>query len=100
MITTRKRVDKSDPIPRYLQVRQILEENIRSGQYGTGGSLPGEREIARLLNVSQMTVNKAVLALVQDGWLHREIGNGTFVRRNFQPPGPEIRRIGCVPPVR
>jgi DNA-binding LacI/PurR family transcriptional regulator/DNA-binding transcriptional regulator YhcF (GntR family) len=99
MITARRKVDKSDPIPRYLQVRRILEESIRSGQYGPGSRLPGEREIARDLNVSQMTVNKAVLALVQDGWLHRESGNGTFVRPDFRPPAPELLRIGFVSPI-
>src|SRR5262249_53994776 len=98
MITSRKKVDKTDPIPRYLQVRKILEETIRSGQYGRGSRLPGEREIARDLNVSQMTVNKAVLALVQDGWLHRETGNGTFVRSDFRPPAPTILRLGFAVP--
>jgi DNA-binding LacI/PurR family transcriptional regulator len=98
MITSPTKVDKTDPIPRYLQVRKILEEAIRSGQYGPGARLPGEREIARSLNVSQMTVNKAVLALVQDGWLLRETGNGTFVRPDFRPPAPTILRLGFAVP--
>jgi DNA-binding LacI/PurR family transcriptional regulator len=100
MTNTQNSVDKANPLPRYLQVRRILEQTIRSGKYGPGARLPGEREIARELNVSQMTVNRALLALVQDGWLHREVGNGTFVREDFRPPLPTTLRIGFVAPIR
>lgn len=98
-MASRNSVNKADPIPRYLQVRRILEDTIRSGKYGPGARLPGERELAKNLNVSQMTVNKAVLALVQEGWLHREVGNGTFVQENFRPPLPATLRIGFVAPM-
>lgn len=92
-------IDKTDPMPRYLQVRRVLEESVRSGQYRPGSQLPGERELAQQLQVSQMTVNKAILALVGDGWLRREIGKGTFVNDGFRPPLPEVLRIGFAVPV-
>src|SRR5581483_8162918 len=91
-------IDKTDPMPRYLQVRRVLEESVRSGQYRPGSQLPGERELAQQLQVSQMTVNKAILALVNDGWLRREIGKGTFVSDGFRPPLPEVLRIGFAVP--
>jgi DNA-binding LacI/PurR family transcriptional regulator len=91
-------VDKSDPIPRYLQVRRILEESIRSGRYAPGARLPGERELAQTLQVSQMTVNKALLSLAHAGWLRREVGKGTFVPEDFRPPAPPIARIGFAVP--
>lgn len=93
---TKQAVDAKNPIPRYLQVRQILEERIRSGLHRPGSQLPGERELARELRVSQMTVNKAILALVNDGWLYREHGKGTFVREDFRPPLPEVLQLGVV----
>ncbi len=91
-------IDKKDPIPRYLQVRRILEEAILSGHYRPGAQLPGERELAHEMQVSQMTVNKALLAMAQDGWLRREIGKGTFVPENFRPPVPTILRLGFAVP--
>jgi DNA-binding LacI/PurR family transcriptional regulator len=87
-------IDKTDPMPRYLQVRGILEESVRSGKYRPGAQLPGERELAHTLAVSQMTVNKAIQAMVADGWLRRETGKGTFVPDGFRPPTPAILRIG------
>lgn len=98
MSTTWNSVDKSDPMPRYLQVRRIVEDSIYSGKFAPGERLPGERELAVDLNVSQMTVNKAIQALVQDGWLRREVGNGTFVREEFQLPRLTEARIGFAVP--
>jgi DNA-binding LacI/PurR family transcriptional regulator len=95
---TPKTVDKQNPIPRYLQVRNILEDSIRTGQYKPGSRLPGERDLAIDFNVSQMTVNKAILALVNDGWLRREIGNGTFVSESLRIPAPSSLKIGFAVP--
>lgn len=91
-------INKNDPIPRYLQVRRILEHAVRTGQYRPGSQLPGERELAVEMQVSQMTVNKAILTLVSDGWLRREIGRGTFVPHDFHPPQPAVLRIGFAIP--
>ncbi|MCC6727794.1 MAG: GntR family transcriptional regulator [Chthonomonadales bacterium] len=89
-------VDKTSPLPRYLQAKRILQDRITRGQYRPGGRLPGERDLAEDLRVSQMTVNKAVLALVDDGWLYRERGRGTFVREGFRPPLPAVLSLGAV----
>jgi len=91
-------VDKTNPIPRYLQIRQIIEDQIRTGKYGPGSKLPGERDLAAVFGVSQMTVNKAIISLVQDGWLRREVGNGTFVSESLQIPPPASVTVGFAIP--
>lgn len=90
------KIDKKNPIPRYLQVKQFLEERVRTGAYRPGTRLPGERDLAQELGVSQMTVNKGIMSLVEDGWLYREHGNGTFVSEGFRPPLPAMLQIGVV----
>lgn len=92
-------VDKQNPIPRHLQVRAILESSIREGKYAPGARLRGERDLARKLEVSQMTVNRAIQSLVQDGWLRREIGRGTFVREDFSLPVATSVTIGFAIPL-
>ena len=93
-------VDKSNLMPRYLQVRSILEAKIRNGEIGAGSRIPSERDLAKELEVSQMTVNKAVALLVREGWLRREIGNGTFVNENLLLPTPVNITIGfAIPPL-
>ncbi|HWD39042.1 MAG TPA: GntR family transcriptional regulator [Fimbriimonas sp.] len=92
-------VDKSNPMPRYLQVRTLLEQMIRSGEIPLGGKVPSERDLAKGLDVSQMTVNKAVALLVREGWLRRELGNGTYVNENLQVPAPTDVTIGFAIPM-
>jgi DNA-binding LacI/PurR family transcriptional regulator len=48
------------------------------------------------LGVSQMTVNKSILEMVERGWLYREHGRGTFVSDEFEPPLPSSLHIGVV----
>jgi GntR family transcriptional regulator of arabinose operon len=61
------------------KVRETLENSIRSGKFGPGTRLPGEREIAKSLKVSTMTVNRAISELVDSRWLERRARVGTFV---------------------
>lgn len=90
------KIDKKNPLPRYLQVKQLLETRIRTGAYRPGARLPGERDLAQELGVSQMTVNKGILAMVDAGWLYREQGKGTFISEGFQPPLPSTLHFGIV----
>ena len=65
--------------PRYLLVKEGIVKDIKTGNYQVGEKLPGERKIAYQYNVSQMTANRAIQELVQEGYLEREMGVGTFV---------------------
>lgn len=72
-------VDKSSPIPLYHQAASEIERAIRSGAYSSGSYIEGEFELARLLDVSRLTVRRAVGSLVDQGLLVRERGVGTRV---------------------
>ena len=65
--------------PLYLQLRQHLEEAIRSGKLDAGHPLPSEREIAQITDVSRVTVRKAVQELARDGLVVQKQGSGTSV---------------------
>lgn len=64
---------------RYAEVAEALRKLINTGALQVGDRLPGEREIARMMQVSQMTANRAIRQLVAEGYLKREVGVGTFV---------------------
>lgn len=89
-------IDKKNPLPRYLQVKQLLEKRVRMGAYRPGVRLPGERDLAQEFGVSQMTVNKGIMEMVDAGWLYREQGRGTFVAEGFRPPLPARLHVGIV----
>jgi len=81
------KVDKQESEPAYLQVRRHLLDLIEQGQFKTGDQIPGEPDLARMVGVSRMTANRAILSLVDAGWLVRERGRGTFVSSPPKLPG-------------
>ncbi len=66
-------------ISKYDQMVNILTGAIREGVFVEGGKIPSENELSRKYGVSRNTVREAVSALVQQGYLSRTQGKGTFV---------------------
>ncbi|MCV2887771.1 GntR family transcriptional regulator [Ruegeria aquimaris] len=66
--------------PRYVQLRQRLERGIESGILPPNSSLPPEREIAEITELSRVTVRKAIQELVREGLIEQRQGSGSFVR--------------------
>lgn len=75
----RKMINKSSPIPIYYQLEEIIKDLIEKGELKPGDSLPAEREYAEQFEISRMTVRQALNELVNDGYLYRVKGKGTFV---------------------
>lgn len=74
------RIDKDDPTPAYLQLRAQLAEAVRSGRLIPGTALPSERGLAHGLQLSRMTVRRALEELVHERVLEKRHGSGTYVR--------------------
>lgn len=70
--------------PLYLQLKRWIEDAIHRGDINPGDALPSERDLATRVDVSRVTVRKAVLQLVQDGVLVQRHGSGTFVAPQTQ----------------
>ena len=66
--------------PRYVQLRMRLESGIESGVLPPNSSLPPEREIAEITELSRVTVRKAIQELVREGLIEQRQGSGSFVR--------------------
>lgn len=73
------KINKDLPTPLYHQVKNLLEDKIISMEWEAGYQLPTEKELANMLNVSTITVKRAVHELVNKGILYRQRGKGTFV---------------------
>ncbi|MBU3144170.1 GntR family transcriptional regulator [Clostridium sp. CF012] len=74
-----KKVSKDNPIPLHYQIKEILQEMIENEELKPGQLIPTERELCEIQGVSRMTVNKAIMSLVNEGLVYREQGKGTFV---------------------
>ena len=73
-------VDSSNGRHLYLQVKDFIRAHVKRRGLRVGDQLPTNRELAAMTNVSQLTVNKAVGSLVEEGALSARRGQGTFVR--------------------
>ncbi|WP_020579591.1 GntR family transcriptional regulator [Actinopolymorpha alba] len=113
----RRRVVADGPVPKHLQLRQILEAMI-TGELRPDAPIPSERELMAAHHVSRMTVREAIGQLVTEGRLYRVRGKGTFVaaprvdsmleltsftedmrRRGHAPSTVVLRSVELVPPV-
>lgn len=66
-------------IPKHEQLKQEIMEWIRIGRFQPNDKLPTEHEIAAQSGMSRQTVRQSIGALVQEGWLSRKQGSGTYV---------------------
>ncbi len=76
-------IDRTIPTPLYFQLKQILKDAIASSELKNGAAIPTEMELMECFGISRATVRHAILQLVNEGYLRREKGKGTFVT---QPP--------------
>lgn len=70
---------RNSPVPRYHQLKEILRERIRTGEWKPGDLIPSERELSETYRISRMTARQAITDLVNEGVFYREQGRGTFV---------------------
>lgn len=70
-----------DYTPKYAQVIQAIRARIESGEYPPGSKLPSETELVAEWGVSRSTIVRALQTLALTGWIVREHGRGSFVKR-------------------
>jgi GntR family transcriptional regulator len=72
-------IDPFTAVPKYFQLASILRQNIEEGEWAPRSPIPSERQLEVLYNISRTTIREAINSLVQQGYLYREHGRGTFV---------------------
>jgi GntR family transcriptional regulator len=65
--------------PLYLQLKRWIEDAVHTGAIKPGDALPSERDLAARVDMSRVTVRKAVQHLVREGVLVQRHGSGTYV---------------------
>lgn len=74
-------LDPTAATPLYVQLMELLERQIVTGERDPGERLPSEAELARQFDVSIITVRSAVGGLCKRGLVERKQGKGTFVKK-------------------
>lgn len=72
-------IDRSSSDPIYYQIKERILEAISEDILQAGDLIPSERTLVKQLQVSRMTVRRALSELVVSGMLLKRPGKGTYV---------------------
>lgn len=75
-------LDRTSPLPLYVQLKTILSEEIQSGALKPGDAMPSEYTLCKKFGLSRYTVRRALDELVKEGIIERHQGKGTFVSKH------------------
>lgn len=83
-IFDRARIADESPEPLYRKLKKLVTDAIAQGHLTNDDAIPAERDLARMLGISRVTVRKAFADLVAEGVLVQRQGSGTFVAPRSQ----------------
>lgn len=86
------KLEKDSPIPIYSQISQQIRDMVHKRVIKPNERLPGEFELAHILDINRMTVNRIYKNLEIEGLILRAPGKGTFVAERL----PETITIGII----
>jgi DNA-binding GntR family transcriptional regulator len=72
-------IDHGGRLPVYLQLADIIEQRIRSGELRVGRTIPSEQTLMQEYGLSRGSVRKAVSVLRERGLVDTVAHRGTFV---------------------
>jgi GntR family transcriptional regulator len=75
------KINHDAPVPIYYQIKQDLQDKIINGFFKPNDRIPSEEALAKQYGISRMTARNAVTQLVNEGFLYRVHGKGTFVSK-------------------
>lgn len=92
-------------IPMYYQLKKIIVDMIENEAINADEPIPSEPKLMQTYQLSRTTVRKALDELVNEGYLYRKQGKGTFVKgRGFEQGliklsgcSEDIKRYGLTP---
>ena len=76
-------LDRNDPTPLYVQIKNRFTELIRAGLLAPGARLPSTRDLADSMGVNRNTVISAYQELEVEGLVLSHVGRGTAVREHL-----------------
>lgn len=84
-------IDFQSRMPLYFQLKEQIKQKIKEGHYKEGDLIPSEREFSDRYSLSSTTIRRALNDLVQENYLERKAGKGTFVHLKKVPR--DLRKV-------
>jgi GntR family transcriptional regulator len=79
MANANHRIFGSTPIPRYLQLAELIRQRVAKEHWPPGSLLPSIEHLMREFDVARVTVRQAIALLADEGLLSPQRGRGTFI---------------------
>ena len=79
MANTRHSIFGATPIPRYLQLAELIRQRVAKGHWPPGSLLPSIEHLMAEFDVARVTVRQAIAMLAEERLLSPQRGRGTFV---------------------
>lgn len=73
--------------PKYLKIKHSIQSLVEKGSYQLGEKIPSEADLRKEYDVSRHTIRQAISELVNDGYLLKQQGSGTFVSDEYKKVG-------------
>jgi GntR family transcriptional regulator len=86
MAAYRRRMEFAEDRPRWRQVHEVIVERIRTGEYPPRSRVPSTVQLMGEFGIANVTAQKVLRQLREDGLVYTEVGMGSFV--TDQPPPP------------
>lgn len=84
--------------PKYQQIASEIKNKIIDDEYQIGKLLPTEKQLQIQFNVSRHTIRQAMGILVNDGYVVKKKGAGTYVANTFisKESNNQLKKIGVI----
>lgn len=80
-------LNQNSTIPLYEQVKESIKQKIEQKEWKENTRVPSETDLMKIYEVSRVTIRNALALLVEEGYLEKKQGIGTFVSK------PRIKKI-------
>lgn len=84
---------------KYQQIADEIRSKILTNEYVLGSAIPSELQLQEDYQMSRHTVRQAIALLVNEGYLRKEKGSGTYVDEQYlriQDHSEEPKKIGVI----
>jgi GntR family transcriptional regulator len=79
MATANHRIFGSTPIPRYVQLAELIRQRVAKDHWPAGSLLPSIEQLMTEFDVARVTVHQAIALLADENILSPQRGRGTFI---------------------
>ncbi len=75
-------IERTNSVPLYLQLKNKIKKEIRTGILKPGDKLPSEAQLQKEYHMSRVTVRSAMEELTAEGYVIKVQGKGSFVAQS------------------